>query len=154
MTYETMSTAMRAIEKLFREAWKDSSDNALPCDYPGSTFNPDKLARNTVWARYRIQHNTSGQTTLSSANGGRRYSRSGNIMVQVFVPQDSGVIDAYHMAEKVVNAYEGKEAPGGAWFRNVRPIEIGISDDGNGETNNGLWYQINVFADFEYEQFK
>lgn len=156
MTYPTMPDAMRAMEKLFRDAWIDDDvpANKLPCDYPGTEFNVGALTKSSVWARFRIQHYDAGQSSLANVNGKRRYERSGNIIVQVFVPQASGVIIAYQYAEKVINAYEGREAPGGAWFRNVRPVEIGNAEELEGETNSGLWYQINVFADFEYEQLK
>lgn len=144
MTYASIPDALDAMCSLFVDVWKDGAGEPLPCDYPNSEFNVDALAPSDLWARWRAQHSIMGQATLATVDGKRRWNRTGFITIQLFTAANKGVRGAYETAEKVVKAYQGQPLPGGAWFRDVRINEP--SD------NNGLWYQLNVVLDFEYEQ--
>lgn len=148
MSYANISDAVTEMCDKFRLAWVDDEhDIPLPADYPGTEFDVKELTNRNMWARWRCNHGFAGQGSLAGGNGARRWDRSGTITVQVFTPQNAGVTGAYQAAEKVVNAYQGQRTPGDAWFRDVRINEV------SGEANSGLWYQLNVLIDFEYEQF-
>ena len=63
----------------------------------------------------------------------------------MFVPVGDGLSGARVLGKVVVDAYQGKSTPGGAWFRNVRLQEVG--PDGN-------WSQVNVVAEFTYDEIQ
>lgn len=141
MTVDTMGNAAREMVARFRDVW-----NPRPCDFPGVKF---QLPAETVtWARWRIQHSGGGQTSLAGYDGKRRFDKVGNIIIQVFTPLQGGAIVSYDAAQLAVNAYEGKTTPSGIWFRSVRPDELLDSEQ------TGTWWQINVVAEFLYDQIK
>lgn len=145
MTYASVPAALEAICGVFVTVWKKDG-KPLPCDYPNVEFSLGQMARTDMWARWRAQHSTMGQQTLATVDGKRRWNRTGFVTIQLFTQANKGVTGAYEVAEKVLKAYQGQPLPGGAWFRNVRIIEPTTQE------NNGLWFQLNVVLDFEYEQ--
>jgi len=97
------------------------------------------------WARLTINHVGSEQATLAEV-GCRTFTRFGVLEVQIFTPSGDGSRQSDILAQIVADAFEGKTTPNRVFFRNVSPpIEIG---------NSGLWYQVNISADFEYDGFK
>jgi len=126
---------------LFDLAWQHA------IDWPGKNFIlPDASA---TWARWRLQYVLANQSSLSDVGGKRRWQRQGMVMVQVFTPLNTGTELLYSAAEIVVGAYEGKRTPGGVWFRNVRISGDSVSDVASEVTN---WSQLNVLADFQFDQ--
>lgn len=106
---------------------------------PSSTPPKDK-----PWMRAILQHLGGTQNTLAQA-GSRLFGRTGIITVQLFVPGGTrGSTLADRLGKMLVDAFEGKAA-GEVWFRNVSLSEVG---------NDGPWYQINVRAEFMYEEMK
>lgn len=97
------------------------------------------------WIRVTIRHTTGRQATLSNAIGARRFRRFGVILVQVFSPLGSSMRDPETHTNLIVNALEGITTENGVITRNVRINEIG---------SEGIWFQTNVVADFEYDQIK
>jgi hypothetical protein len=43
-----------------------------------------------------------------------------------------------------MDVFQGKSTPGGVWFRDVRLLETDAE---------GHWSQVNVVADFTYDEF-
>lgn len=148
MTADKVSTAVKEMLALFDNAWKPKL-----CHYPNQDFNLP--AANVVWARWRCQHFTGNQATLSDVIGKRHYESGGTLFIQVFTPLNASEIASYDTAEIVSGAYEGKTTPSGVWFRNVRIQEItrdaqtGSSDDGS-----EAWNQKNVLVDFLYDRYR
>jgi len=123
---------------LFKTAW-GSTYNVLWDDVAGA-----KPAADEPYARATVIHGAAGQRTMGGA-GARRFSRSGSVIVQVFVPRGRGLALADQLSKVAVDAFEAQRTPGDVWFRNVRANEIG------GQTT---WFQTNVIADFTYDEIK
>lgn len=98
------------------------------------------------WARVSVQHNINPQRAFGEP-GNRRFERLGIIMVQVFSPMslEQSVTLAEGLGIIARDAFEGKDTPGGVWFRNTRMQEVGPSDP---------WWQLNVSAEFTYDELK
>lgn len=147
MSYEYISDAVADMFNLFRDIWKDEYDNPLPVEVPGMDFDTADLTPVEVWARWRCDHSAEqGQASLAGGNGKRKWQRDGLISIELNTPPNSGVTQAYELAEVVLKAYQGKRTAGDAWFRNVRVVESSPQE------NSGVWYKIYVFAEFTYEQ--
>jgi hypothetical protein len=147
VTADKMSTAVKEMEALFRAKW------TAPrlCDYPNQNF--ELPAKSAVWARWRCQHATGAQGSLSNVLGKRRFNRGGTLFIQVFTPLNASELASYDETEIVVGAYEGKTTPSGVWFRNVRIQEINQGvQTGASDGNVTLWEQKNVLVDFIYDQ--
>lgn len=112
-------------------------------------FFPDKeeseKPTTEPWARVSLRHSTGSQATLANHDSVRRYRRTGNVFVQVFTPTGEGLSRNYDLCKIVADALEGQSTPRGVWFRNVRLNEIGPTD---------AWFQVNVEAEFEYDEIK
>lgn len=145
MTADKMSTAVAEMEALFRAKWTPNL-----CAYPNQDFTLPALS--VVWARWRCQHATGNQSSLSTVIGKKRWERGGNLIIQVFTPLNASELSAYDTSEIVVGAYEGKRTPSGVWFRNVRVQEVNKDIAGGITANVSGWIQRNVIADFLYGQ--
>ena len=129
----------------FRTAW-----NALTtavCGYvpavewPG--VDPMSAADKTkAWARVAVLHNKSGQTGFGDA-GSRMFTRRGIVVVQVFTPRD--LLMAQQLGIIARNVYEDEPTPGGVWFRGATVNEVGAT---------ASWFQLNVLAEFQYDELK
>lgn len=139
MSANTISEAMDEIAELFKQFWYPYA-----IAYPNQDFTVP--AHTDRWARFTILHATGGQITLAGADGNSRFDRQGSVIIQTFTPLDAGVSGAYTAAEQAMRAFEGNRTQSGVWFRNTRMIEA--------NDPSGLWYQINVITDFEYDQYR
>lgn len=148
----TFANARKQMRILLQAAW----DANTPAVTPDSSvpqliqqgIEPETPPPNDKpYARMVIFHGVSFQATLADKDGNRTFERNGFITVQVFAPLDgTGLSLAENLATIGNNAFEGKSInPEQIWFRNVRINEIGPS---------GPWYQINVIADFVYDEIK
>ena len=139
-TYEQAADDMLAV---FRDAW---APTGWPVDYPNikpdTTIPPDTPI---PWARVNIVHGSGGQTALAGADGSRRFDRGGVLIAQIFVPTGEGAARSQQLQKLVSDAYEGQATPRHIWFRNVRVNEVGPSDG---------WWQVNVIAEFTYDEIK
>lgn len=101
---------------------------------------------NAPWARAIVRHGTSRQVTFGPV-GSRRFTRRGMVTIQMFTPLSSG--GGLSIAEKCAiiarDAFEGRGTASGIWFRNVAIREIGP---------DGTQYQVNVVAEFEYDELR
>lgn len=102
-------------------------------------------ATNTRWIRAKLQHIISPQATLGDDLGRRHYTNGGILTVEIRTPFDRGSELWDQIATTIRDAYRGYSTPGGVWFRNARISEIG---------NDGAWFQVNVYVDFEYDEYK
>lgn len=97
-----------------------------------------------AWCRISIRHATGTQATLADAVGGSLHTQEGTVIVQVFADYKSndGSTLATRLAMVAKKAFTGKRTPN-VWFKRVRYQEVG---------REGRWYQINVSADFEWDE--
>ena len=74
-------------------------------------------------------------------------TRLGLVSVQSFSPlsEGGGLSLAQKSAIIARDTFEGVGTASGIWFRNVRIQEIGAT---------GTWYQMNIIADFEYDEIR
>jgi hypothetical protein len=139
MTAATIIDAADAIADCVLAVW-----GSKPLAVPNVAFDEKDLDASTdLWARLRIVHADGNQSTLVANEGHKRFERTGTVFVQMFSPRGKGLKGAYDEAETMLSAFEGKRTPNDVWFRRCRIEEIGES---------GSWYQINVVAEFTYEQ--
>ncbi len=124
-----------------KTAW-DAGANGAPLKYDDV---PGTAPTSGSWGRVSVRHFSGEQATLANNEGVRRWRNAGIIFVQLFAEAGSGFGALDALVEVVKNAYQGKDTPGGAWFRNVRVNEVG---------RDGPWEQVNVLIDFEYDQVK
>lgn len=97
------------------------------------------------WARAAIVHGGGLQSSLSGDTGKRRWTRLGTLTVQLFTPRGEGLSRGYQLAKILGDGLEGRATPRQVWFRNVRLTEVG--PDGN-------FHQLNLLADFQYDEVK
>ncbi len=135
----TIPQAADDILTLFKTAWDLTG---YPLLYEG--IGGEKPTAQGPWARITLRHFLGDQESLGPI-GGRKFSKGGLVIVQTFVPIGEGLSDAYNVAKIAADAFEGKATPLNVWFRNVRINEIGAEGD---------WYQVNVLADFTYDEVK
>ena len=96
-----------------------------------------------IWCRVTIKHTDGGQTSFGDATSrARRFSNTGTLWVQCFTPVGAGLVLARRAAQLVVTAIRDSKNED-VWFRNARMKEVGTS---------GAFEQINVLADFTYDQ--
>lgn len=139
----TFRQARDEINKQFTDAWK-LANPTFPIVY--DDFGPVTVPKTALpWARLSMRHNRGEQETLAAPLGNRLFLRDGLVTVQVFAPSGEGLTRAYDLAKVAADAFEGKATPGGVWFRSVRLREVG--PDGN-------WFQVNIIADFQYNEAK
>lgn len=144
----TPTQARDDLYKLVTDAWGVTG----PLDYEDRPRGPlDPLLPPLTpipWARLMMRHTLGNQVTLANGLGNRRFRRYGFFTAQVFCPLGSSLRTPETLGKLVNDALEGVATPHGVLLRNVRMNEIG--PDGS----NGQWYQINVIADFEYDEEK
>ncbi len=134
---------------LFKDYMEDNVlQITLADDYPSVYYenleSGELPPKDEPWFRLTVRHLEGDQSTLGGV-GARRFSKTGLVTVQVFVPAGArGQTLADKLGKMTVDAFEGKEA-GGVWFRRVKLNEIGPE---------GPWFQTNVTAEFTYEQTK
>lgn len=137
----TQAEATNEIFTLFQDAWKLTS---YPVVYPNVQPKIDPRKGSTPWARIHLQHISSDLAGLGSDTA-KRYEETGIITVQTFTKAGKGLTHGQEIAKIVIDAFKGRKTPGGVWFRNVRTNEVGP---------DGEWYQINVNAEFTYDDIR
>lgn len=144
----TYAEALDQIQDLFTTAWLANGTSApFPIQY-WDIDTPDPSAVDgdnnpPTFARIMIFHTNFPQVTLSNEGGASRYRAEGLVTVQVRTPKNDGQILAAELVEVVLDAFRKASTPGDILFRNVRPNEVG---------RNGIHFQTDVLADFEYDQ--
>jgi len=151
----TVSEARDAMMSTFRTAWlADAETLAIPVKWPDvaqGEFPPktqDADGNPTPWARIVVLHNpgAGGQGNLSGDTGQRRYERFGNVIISLFAGVGGGMAKLDEMTRVAMQAFEGvRHTATGVVFLRVRPQEVG---------QDGTYTQVNVLADFEYDEVR
>lgn len=103
------------------------------------------------WCRFGVQQVDSAQVAMgtrsNNAEGARRYTDYGFLIVELFCPKSDGAawMNGKRLAQMAREIFRGKSTPSCVWFRNVRIIPIAP------ETN---FYRLHVIADYEYDEIK
>lgn len=116
--------------------------SALPVNciavYPNT---PSEIPTATDWIRPTVRHSDGGQISLAGENGARRFIRKGVLVIQCFSPVGDGNKGIDTLVDNFVTKLEAVRNSQ-VWYRNIRAIEVG---------KDGSSMQVNVMADFEYE---
>ena len=130
------SEAIQAMTSFFHAAWVDTAPVIWGDD--DDTAKPN----NEPWLRFNARHVDGDQVSMG-APGANRFEAVGTVTIQIFQPSGKEGLEAQAIADAVLGIYKGASS-GGVHYSRVRANEVG--NDGHG------WYQINVLADFRYEQ--
>ena len=144
----SMSQARDDVFKMFTDYWNANAsfEGSIPeVRYAGTAKGPVPPAQK-AWVRLTLQHTTGRQVSFG-APGSRRFERRGLIMLQVFVPTQSGqgLSEVETLATIALNSWEGKASPNGVWFRELRVEDVG---------EDGPWWNTNVMGSFVYDEVK
>lgn len=141
-----------AIMGAFRAAWLASpTTSSIPLRWAGVIGDekpgeqtggapPEGLAKALPWARASMVHLDGTQETFAAV-GQRRYLMSGIFTVQLFTPLGDGHALSDLIVAVVKSALRARYAS--FWFNNVRQSEVGV---------DGPWFNVNVDADFFYQE--
>ena len=131
------SQARDEILTLFRTAWlADPTAAVIPLFYWDVRHNSPK---SDPFARVTVRHTIGNNDGITN----RRFTREGIITVQIFTMFGEGLSSSDVLSKVAADAFQGKSTPGGVWFRNVRLNEVG---------QDGEFFQVNVLADFTYDE--
>lgn len=136
----TYAEARDEIFAVFKTAWDTTG---YPAHY--QDVRKRRSRDEEPWAVVTLNHSSGFQATLSGASGSRTFARLGFVTVQIFTPSGKGLQESYDLCKVVSDAFEGVSTPGGVWFRNVRLNEVG---------RDGEFHQLNVIAEFRYDEIK
>ncbi len=128
------------VEKLVTQTFADAFGVAFPgfpVDYDASKFETEGLPE---YARFSMNFEAGQLVELS----GTQFRRFGTLFVQIFVPSTEGKSRARVVADPTMAIFEGQSI-GPVRFRRVGVTDVGVED---------AWYQSNVVASFEYDQFR
>jgi hypothetical protein len=139
----TIETAYDEIYGLFKTAWDAGvATTGKKILYDGVDAD---LPNDDVWARIAVRHSTGDQATLSNFSGQRRWERRGTVFVQLFTDLQLTLSSRVAVTMIAEAAFQGKATASGVWFRNVRVNEVG---------RDGRYYQVNVLAEFVYDEVR
>lgn len=145
----TYTQAVDAMFALFKQAWDAGAATIVgsaPAIYWQGVEPVSGPPSDVYWCRVSTQNVMEKQATLGdpSGVGKHRYTAMGLVFVQVFCPMtDAQATDkGRRLAELARNAFRGKEATGGVWFRNVRINELPPEED---------LYRFNIVAEYQFD---
>lgn len=97
------------------------------------------------WCRVSMQHATNAQSALDPDGGLKRFTVTGVVTVQVFVPIGGTGPQLLRQLSRVAKeVFQGRRTSDDSiWFRNSQIIEVGV---------DGPWLQNNVTAEFTYDE--
>ena len=144
MPYSSIAAARDDILTLFKTAWDAQTPPVPPAIYDNvAAEHPSNAA---AWVRVSVKHNQGAQATIGGSPGNKRFRHYGLVVVEVFVPTGQGLTAADGYVKVLFDAFEGKATKGdGAFFYNVRSNEVGQNDN---------WFQVNVIAEFQWDEVK
>lgn len=138
MSSATLNEARERIYQEFVDGWGVTSAYT----FDNEDFSPPV---GTQWVRLAVRHLASLQESLGGV-GARKFTRSGSVFVQVFVPLDEGVDGADNLLRVARGIFEGKHLhPEGLRFQAGIVTEVGPDQD---------WYQANLELPFNYTETK
>ncbi len=133
----------------FKTYWDANAQAAVGGSYlPKIIYEADRSedpGDQKAWCRIVIRHSSVGPGTLAG-KGNRRITRYGLIYVQIFAPflDGSGFSVVQRLAQVARDAYEGERTPN-VFFAACRLNEQG---------RDGPWIQVNLTADFNWDEVK
>lgn len=134
----TQNEASQELLTLVKTTW-DASAGGAPLYYDNEDAGrPDDL---TMFGRAVVRHEGGTRITLGS-NG--RFRRFGTLYVQAFVKQGAGVTEIRALTDAIAHALEEVPASFG-----VRMLDVDINELGSAD---GIYFQINVAANFSYDR--
>lgn len=136
----TYKQARDEIFARFKSVWDSTT---YPVHY--EDVRKKRSTDESPWVVVSLKHSSGFQSTLTGEAGKRTFTRVGYLTAQIFVPGGNGLQMIYDLAKVISDGFEGHSTPGGVWFRNVTPDEVG---------RDGEFYQLNVVADFRYDEIK
>lgn len=150
-----MTTPIQALDYLYELCTIKWGDRG-PIEYqdkpqPPGDDNIIPPIRSIPWMRLKMSHENGFQATLTDKDGQIRWRRTGTFWAQTFAPLGTGLIAPQEGAMLIETALQKPKKVVGVTsehcvlLRNVR-----LQDEGS----DGHWYQINVVADFEYDEVK
>lgn len=149
-----LAMAEETMCRVLNEAWQDRTPIAWPnVAWPAATPHPRE--GEAPWAAFYIRHDGSDQATIAE-EGRRTFTRTGGLSLQVFVPAGQrGLTDATALAMVAANAFEGKTVDGVRFYRvGVRTVGADRTEVKGQDTLSDAWFQVNVHADFEFDEIK
>ena len=145
----TRTEAVDDILKVVGDAW---TATAIPLGFEAMFFEdndqptPDAVDGNgdvRQWGRSSVRHLQGFEPTIRRGTGQGRYRQLGQLVVQVYSRQGDGRATSDTVVQALQDAIQGTCTPNGVVFRQVSGNEVGQS---------GVWYQVNVQANFEYDR--
>lgn len=151
MPIQNLSQAVDSIYNRFYTEWVLSSESVAgyvpTVVFSGCESGDDPSGENTTWVRISANFVDESQTSLSdcvASPGKRRYTCSGVVFVQVFVPRSvsGGHALSRALAEVAQKAFRGKTTSGGVWYKNARVNTLPPED---------AFFRHNAVAEFEFD---
>jgi hypothetical protein len=145
----TFNDAYDQIFGLFRAKWFADTPaitgGPVPeVEYQGMT-SIGSPPQDAPWCRISLQHVTNNSAALNPDGVRKRFTVTGVVAVQIFVPIGQGLVLIRQLAPVAKEAFQGvRTADDSIWFREAQISEVGAE---------GSWFQMNVTASFEYDEF-
>lgn len=133
----TQAEARDALLGLIKPAWDAAAPSGAPLYYDNlDAARPDPPR---FFGRVTVRF----QGSAGVAVGGGQWRRRGLVVVQVFTPHGSGVVERDAVVEALTRALEDPGA-----VENIRILDPGPEDIGS----DGTYDQTNVKAGFQYDR--
>ena len=140
MSYVSPLDFFDSLMAAFTTYWADRT----PISYPNKPFSPATLVGDdatAAWCRVFLAGDPAGQTQYSNSAATDHFARSGQIVIESYVREQSGSALAYTLADAALLFLQRKDVPD-MIFQNISaPQETG---------SDGTWYQIAVSATWTY----
>ncbi len=133
-----MATATDSICQAYNTAWAERT----AIEWPNvTTEGPHLRDGNDPWCALDVLWDGGGNASISS----KHFLRQGSVVVRIFVPLGQrGLERATELAMAACDTFEGKTIDGVSFYR------VGTKTVGP----DGPWYQVNVRAEFEFDEVK
>lgn len=135
--------AFDEILSMLKAAFDENAPNVVLV-YPGKDY--DHLWEGTeMWAKISLSHQNREASTICGAGGVRRYTATGFMSMQVFVPRsnDDSLTDSQELGKLFTDAFEGKLSESGIEFFGVTSSEAQPID---------RWNMVNCTLRFRYNE--
>lgn len=134
-----MTTFFQATDAMAKR-WATGWGSTTPYVFEGEQYRP---SRGTSWCRVSIRHEA-GEQTSQGAPTTRRFTRRGQVNIQVFTPSNGGTATGMQLAQQALDIFEGTTFSS-IYFFDGQVEEIGL---------DGEWMQHLVSCSFDYQQIK
>lgn len=135
MTYVIANGAIRV---RFEDRW----DARTPAQMPNKKFS---IPTSGCWVRLKIAN--TGADRASMGDPGNNVERNiGQVTVQVFAPAGDGEGAALELADVVRDIFRD-------WVDNASGVRFRVPPYARQIGADGKWYQVNVIAPFEFDDF-